>query len=370
MSGMIVIGVRELVDRLKGKKDWDEKIDGRALIGDIALETFVNWIPYAGTIANAIENNSDVSGFTLSELNELVDSMKLIAKAFETGDKTDVRKAVLSLVVNGLKLTGIPARNVYQLIMGMWYQFDKEGSLSAQAWVKGYKSSYMKTLYTTAISNGNTKRAKAQLGAWSMAYSTNITDEATLTELVRLSTAGYNATPSSNMTSYTNDKGEKISFTNAQANAFKTEYAKSNRVVKELLNIEGYKKQDDKAKASMISKIYSAYRESAKGKALGVVPNSKLAQLAYYAGNDIAMAKYILFMQQLSVIKDDEKKTRKEKVIAEINKIRGLSKSEKLLLAYLSGYSVAETNLDRLTTYLVGKGFKKTDALSFLGAKK
>lgn len=370
MSGMIVVGVRELVDRLKGKKDWDEKIDGGAIMGDLALETFVNWIPYVGTIANAIENNSDVSAFTVSELNELVDSMKLIAKAFETGDKTDVRKAVLSLVVNGLKLTGIPARNVYQLIMGMWYQFDKEGSLSAQAWVKGYKSSYMKTLYTTAITNGNTKRAKAQLGAWSMAYSTNITDETTLTELVRLSTVGYNATPSANMTSYTNDKGEKVSFTNAQANAFKTEYAKSNSVVKELLNIEGYKKQDDKAKASMISKIYSAYRESAKGKALGVVPNSKLAQLAYYAGNDIAMAKYILFMQQLSVIKDDEKKTRKEKVIAEINKIRGLSKSEKLLLAYLSGYSVAETNLDRLTTYLVGKGFKKTDALSFLGAKK
>ena len=201
-------------------------------------------------------------------------------------------------------------------------------------------------------------------------YSTNITDEATLDELVRLSIAGYNATPSANATSYTNDKADKVSFTSAQARAFKTEYAKSNKVVSELLKIEDYKKQDDNAKASMISKIYNAYRDSAQAKALGVAPNSKLAKLLYYTNGDVDLVKYIMSMQNLSVIKDDEKQTRKEKVITEINKLKGFNKNEKLLLAYLSGYSVSEKSQNRMLNFLISKGMNRKDAETYLGLDK
>ena len=361
--------ITHFVRKIKGKEEWDEFGKPEEVIRDIFLESTVNWVPYISTIANAIENNSDVSAFTVDKLNNLVDMVKLVEIAFEKGDETSIKRAIWSLVTNGLELTGIPANNIYQLFMGIWYQFDKEGSLSAQSWVKGYKSSYMKSQYTSAITSGNTARAKAQLGAWSSMYSTNITDEATLNELVRLSMAGYNATPSANATSYTNDKGDKVSFTSTQANAFKAEYAKSNKAVSKLLKIEDYKKQDDKTKANLINKIYNAYRESAQAKALGIAPNSKLAQLIYYSSGDVNLAKYIMSMQNLSVIKGDEKQTRKEKVIAEINKLRGFSKNEKLLLAYLSGYSVSEKNINRMLQFLVSNGFSKKDAKAYLGIK-
>lgn len=370
LNGLGAYAITHFVRKIKGKEEWDEFGKPEEVIRDIFLESTVNWVPYIGTIANAIQNNSDVSAFTVDKLNNLVDMVKLVGTAFEKGDEASIKRAIWALVTNGLELTGIPANNIYQLFMGIWYQFDKEGSLSAQSWVKGYNSSYMKSQYTSAITSGNTARAKAQLGAWSSMYSTNITDETTLDELVRLSMAGYNATPSANATSYTNDKGDKVSFTSAQANAFKTEYAKSNKVVSELLKIEGYKKQDDKAKASMISKIYNAYRESAQAKALGVAPNSKLAQLIYYSNGDVDLAKYIMSIQNLSVIKDDEKKSRKEKVIAEINKLRGFNKNEKLLLAYLSGYSVSEKNQNKMFEFLMSKGMNKKDAKTFLGLDK
>ena len=367
LNGLGAYAITHFIRKIKGKEEWDEFGKPEEVIRDIFLESTVNWVPYISTIANAIENNSDVSAFTIDKLNNLVDMVKLVEKAFEKGDEASIKRAIWSLVTNGLELTGIPANNIYQLFMGIWYQFDKDGSLSAQSWVKGYNSSYMKSQYTSAITSGNTARAKAQLGAWSSMYSTNITDEATLDELVRLSIAGYNATPSANATSYTNDKGDKVSFTSAQARAFKTEYAKSNKVVSELLKIEDYKKQDDNAKASMISKIYNAYRDSAQAKALGVAPNSKLAKLLYYTNGDVDLAKYIMSMQNLSVIKDDEKQTRKEKVITEINKIKGFNKNEKLLLAYLSGYSVSEKSQNRMLNFLMSKGMNRTDAKTYLG---
>ena len=120
----------------------------------------------------------------------------------------------------------------------------------------------------------------------------------------------------------------------------------------------------------MISKIYNAYRDSAQAKALGVAPNSKIAKLLYYTNGDVDLAKYIMSMQNLSVIKDDEKQTRKEKVIAEINKLKGFNKNEKLLLAYLSGYSVSEKNQNRMLNFLMSKGMNRKDAETYLGLDK
>jgi hypothetical protein len=364
--GMILIA--ELIKRIKGKKDWDEGIDPNELLTNFISESLFNWIPYISTFSNAITNNSDVSAFTLDRANNLVDFIKLVTTAIESGKEEDIRKAFINLIQNGLEVTGIPANNLYQLFTGVWYWFDKEGSLYAQNWVKGYSSSYMKSQYTEYAKEGNYKRAEAQLGAWSSMYSTNITDGQTLKELVRLSSVGYNVAPTANMTSYEDENGAVVKMTSSQMHAFEIAYAKVNEELARIINSGVYNTLDDKAKSSMISKLTTAYKDFAKAKALGVAPNSKLAKLLYYTNGDVDLARYIANLQSLSVIKEDKRYSRKEKVINEINRLRGFSKAEKLLLAYLSGYSVSDKNETAFINYLMSIGFSKKDAKAYLVA--
>lgn len=365
IGGIGTVAINDFMKKLKGKKEWGE-FNTQEMLTDVFLESTVNWLPYIGTIANAIENNSDVSAFTVDKLNNLVDTVKLVVSAFETKDEKTIKKAIVNLIQNGLQLSGIPAKNIYEILMGIWYQIDKEGSLTAQSWVKGYSSSYMKSKYTEYIANGEDELARAQLGAWSSLYGANIIDEDVLDEIVRLSKEGYNATPSASVDTYTNSVGEEIHFTEAQAKAFSNEYNKTSSKVSELLNVTDYKNADDETKSKMISKLFTVYRDSAKAKASGIAPNSKLAQLLYYTNGDIDMANYIAYLQRLSSIKEDETHTRKENVVTEINNIKGLTKQEKLLLAYLSGYSVSDSNKVSLQNYLVRKGMKQKDVESFL----
>ena len=365
LNGIGIVVISSLKRKITGKEEWKE-FNEKEILKDVFLESTINWLPYVGTIANAIENNTDVSAFTLDRLNNVIGTVQDVIKAFETGKESDVKRAIFNLITNGLELTGVPANNIYQLFMGIWYQIDKEGSLSAQSWVKGYSSSYMKSKYTEYVNNGNYELARAQLGAWASMYSVSMNDENVLDEIVRLSKEGYSVAPSANMTSYTNDKGEVVKFTKEQATAFSSAYDKSSAQVSEMLKVEDYKKQDDENRAKMISKLYSAYRDYGKAKALGVAPNSKLAQLLYYTNGNVDMANYIIQLQKLNAITEDKNHSRKENVISAINKIKGLSKQEKLMLAYLSGYNINEGNKGMFTSYLLKIGFTRQDVKDFI----
>lgn len=204
--------------------------------------------------------------------------------------------------------------------------------------------------------------AKATLGAWSSGNSVNITDEATLNEIVRLSKAGYNATPPINAEKYTDDKGNEVSFTERQATAFNTQYQKANKQVTNLLKVQDYKQADDSSRARMLTQAYTTYRNAAISKATGIAPSSKLSQLVYYCNGDVDLAKYIAHLQTLKNIKssDDYLKT--------INSFKDLNKQEKLLLAYLSGRSVKDK--DSLAQFLFKMGMSRSDAKKFLKIEK
>ncbi len=354
LQGFGAVFISQFKKWFTGREQWGY-INQKETLRDAFLESTINWLPYVGTIANAIENNSDVSAFTVERLNRLIDCYKQVQTAIETKKENDIKKAIFNLVFNGLELTGVPANNIYQLFMGLWYQVDKEGSLTAQNWVKGLSSSYMKKQYTEYAKTGQTKLATAQLGAWSNIYGNSINDEKTLNELVRLSEAGYNATPSANAKTYVNEVGDTVKFNRAQVLAYNTAYEKVNKVIPELLKIEAYKTSDDESKANMIKKVYSYYADYAKSRALAQAPSGRIAKLLYYTNGDVDMARYILTMQELGSSATKEEKVKK------INTLRGYTKQEKLLLAYLSGYNVSESNKTLLNGFLIKLGYDKKD---------
>ena len=365
LNGLGATAISTLKNKILGKEEWDD-FNAEELLKDTVLESTVNWLPYVGTIANAIENNSDVSSFTVEKINNLVDTAKLVITAFESGKENDIKRAIVNLIKNGLELTGVPAENMYQLFMGIWYQIDKEGSLTAQNWVKGYSSSYMKTQYSTYVKEGNFSKARAQLGAWSSMYGTNNVDANTLDEVVRLAEAGYSVSLPSISSTYTDENGETQSFSKSQISISKSALALADTQVANVISSEAYQSLDDEYKSKVIAKVYSVYKEYAKASALNVAPSSKLGQMLYYTNGNVDLAKYVLYIQNLSSISADNKNTRKQKVVNEINKIKGLSRQEKLLLAYLCGYSVSDTNTISVKSYLMKIGFTAKEAKEFL----
>lgn len=365
LGSLFAVLIGKFIDKLYGREKWtdyDLKQDGI----DLFLEATINWLPIVGTFANAIENNSEVSVFTVEKLNNLTEVAKNITNAFTTQDEKSIRKALINLFTTGLEMTGIPANNIINLVLGVWNMIDKESALVAKSWIKNFSSSSVKSYYNDAIKNGDTKSAASYLGAWTMLYSNNITDNRVLDEISRLSTLGYNAVPKANITSYVDESGEKISFTVSQSQIFNKEYIKSSQQASQLMNLSDFSNESDEVKAKSLRKLFDTYYDYAKAKSLGIAPSGKLAQLLYMTNGDIDLAKYILGLQKISSITADENKTKKEKVLESINKMKTFTKNEKLLLACLNGYSISEKNKLAVISYLMSLGFDRKEAEQFI----
>lgn len=364
-SGMILTLIAKTKKKAYGKEEWDDW-DAKELAKDTAYASFVNWIPYIGTIANAVKNDSDLTIFTVDNMNNIISAFKDVYTSIKEGNGGHITGSTLKALTTLSAFFGIPANSLWNLLNGVWYNVDHGSNIAFKNWLGMYSASYMRTQYKDAYEKGQHDKAIANLEVWTYNYSIKTSPEV-LEEIYRLNTVGENGVaPSAVRTSYTNDKGEEVKFTTAQATMYRQEYSKADKQVSALLQIEDYKKQDDKTKASLIKRIYSAYRESAMARATGIAPTSKLAQLIYYSNGDVDLAKYIMSLQNLSVVKEDKNHTRKENVVSAINKLSGFNKSEKLLLAYLSGYNVSESNKKQLVRFLQSKGFKGKDAEAFL----
>ncbi len=74
-------------------------------------------------------------------------------------------------------------------------------------------------------------------------------------------------------------------------------------------------------------------------------------------------------LDKISFIKESKTKSRKELVIEYINKLRGYSKQEKLLVLHLAGYKTNEQNVNLLSSHLRQNGMTIQDVNAYLGAE-
>lgn len=356
--------VKELFDRLLGRKEWNE-FDEKEFTENVMLESFVNWLPYVGTIANAIENNTEVSLFTLDQMNNIITSISDLGEAISSGDGDKMRTELLELAMYLSQLTGFPAKNLYNIITGAIYQFDKEKAISIRAWTNGYSSSYIKSTYRNALEDNLTDKAKANLQVWSYMYSIQLDDKLS-DEIVQLESDGYSATPKATMTYYNDDKGNKIELTKVQQQSFNNYYKEANTMVSSLLEISDYKTLDNETKAKMIKKIYDSYYDYAKIKLTGTTSTNKIVNLLSITNGRIGLSKFVIGVNALSNIEATKNKTRKELVLEKINKMSGYTKVEKLLLVYLCGFTLSDNNKTKLRQYLTQCGATLKDAKNLI----
>jgi hypothetical protein len=366
LAGVSSAFISQINQWLKGKKDIGE-LDKEEILNDAAYEVVLGWIPIISTLSNAYFNNSDMSTLSTEGWNQLLDSFEKMTKAIESGNNDDIIRAVNSTAILISGFFGIPLKNIKDYFLGAWINIDKESGIKARSFVEGFAPSYMTQMYNQAIEKNQVTRAKGYLESMLYFYKTGDTPEQTVDELVRLTRNGEIVVPKNVMSEYTDEQGNKVQLSDEQIKQFTLIYQESTTKVNELLNLTDYKSASDTEKAKMIKKIYDTYYSYAKAKVLKTDGGSKLTNLLLYTNGKVNIGKYVNILNAISNIKDSKTKTRKELVIEYVNKLRGYTKEEKLLILHLAGYSTNEKNKKFLMKYLSSNGMNKQNINTFLG---
>ena len=256
------------------------------------------------------------------------------------------------------QLTGIPLKNLYNLVMGVWKNVDGSG-YSAEALLKGYSDTYIRKAYKEQLDKGQMKQANAYLELLMSSYKVGNNDSEVNSEISRLMKVGYNAIPKNFMTSYEDEEQNEVKLSSEQQNEFVLYYGKATEDIKKILNSESYKSLDDEYKAKVIKKIYDSYYDYAKNKVLKTSSTNKVVNVLIHTNGGIKLNKYVGVLANLNNIEATKKKTRKELVLEQINKLKGYTKQEKLLIAWLCGYSLTKENKVSLGNYLIKSGGNK-----------
>ena len=195
------------------------------------------------------------------------------------------------------------------------------------------------------------------------------TSERVSNEIINLTKDGYNALPKNYMLGYTGKTtGDQVKLTESQVLAFRTAYNESNKAVETLMNVTEYRTLTSEEKAALIKKTYDIYYSYARAKTLKQdKADSKLATLLLYTNGQANVGKYMNVLNTISSISESKTKSRKELVIEYVNKLRGYTKEEKLLILHLAGYSTNEANKKILARYLGSNGMNKQNINAFLG---
>lgn len=251
------------------------------------------------------------------------------------------------------KLYGVPTRNMYNNTVGLtkkWFTNIYE----FEAWYKGYDIS-QKNNVNDALKNGKTGKAKS----FYKVFNNEVVklSDTTVDEMFRLykqyidygDNSVYKNVSLRAIPDFISVDGVEMA---VDKDLWTNHYSKvSSRLNRVVLNSK-YKMLTDEEKATLISKVSNTYYSIARKKTLGESMNAFEIYLDNANGN---VSNQLCYLSEISLIKADETTTRKKLVEKYINKLP-ISKTEKYLLYFLSGYKLSEAQQKDVESLLRQKG--------------
>ncbi len=163
-----------------------------------------------------------------------------------------------------------------------------------------------------------------------------------------------------------NENGEEITLTDEQKTEFEKMLSTVNDTFKDIQLDNNYQTLTYEGKAKVLNKINDIYYEIVKYEVLGVDLSTKLAKLLYNTGKNKNISKYIPALVMLQIQLENVKENKKQEAIKSLNRITNLTRNEKMLLAYLLGYSISEDNFDSVASFLTRLGMSYDNAIAYL----
>lgn len=256
-SAVASVMISHLNSYLKGNEDASEMKTGEYWIEslkDAGFEAGTSWIPFIGTMTDAIRNNSDVSLITLDGMNKAVDTISNAITYAKAGKITteQLKKEIGSGIDLVSNMTGLPVYSLLQYAEGGYANVKTMVGMNGKqslANMRGYNSSYLTTQASSALSSGNLTDATKYNQANMYLFKGNNADFDTAKEITRVG-ATVSKTPDS--------------INRSQKETFNGFYKKATPQVKKLINSSTYKTLTDDEKKSAINYVYSAYYQASK----------------------------------------------------------------------------------------------------------
>lgn len=371
MSALAVVLGGTIADWIFDKKDMQDTFSEEGLYDsliELTLNTTADWMPYVNQIVSATQYGQGLNTGT-STLNSILSVISPMIKSMKENGSIS-KKNISDLLLSIGEMSGIGFSNINKLITGMLGNFDPETAMKYKSLFYSNSPQYLGTSLKEQVAKGNYAKANSTLDYYMTTYKADYGDNKEVKRvLYKLYSDGYDVLPKNYMTSYTDSEtGEQVDLTSQQITMFRNIYDTSTKAVKDLLNVTEYKLQTSEYQAKIIKKIYDTYYAYAKAKVLNTKADSKLANLLLYTNGNVNISNYMSILNTVNNITDSRMKTRKELVFEYVNRLRGYSKQEKLLILYLAGYS-SNQNTQTLQSYLRQKGMSNNNVKDFLGIK-
>lgn len=318
--------IEDLSQRVRGKKKWDEiPIDGDTVV-DVLNNGLGSVVPFYETIMSAMKyNEGKVELYGLSALSSLL-------KGLGEFGKGTPRTALIDTVTAASSLAGIPLKNIYDYTVGAFSSFDPKLAVDTKNLL--YASEKASTSYKSNFDMALYERVGDVSGDVKV-------------ELRTLSDSGYDIKPSGVATTYKNDKGDDVTISWSSKQEMRKYYQKANAKLAKTVKTDYYRSLSDEEKAQAIKKLYSSYREASLAKVVTKkAPTNAASALAYANYKDLGTL--LSAVAHISSLEATKTMSRKQRAIAYVNSLKGLSKAQRMAILQMAGYTVDSKYLGQL----------------------
>ena len=341
-----------LYNKDRKDKDGNEISVIQDMLSDF-VSTNIGMLPIVKDIYSFFVNDYEFSNFAYETVESLLSSSKelfeLATKAAngEIINTSDYMRALRNSLYSVGQITGIPTRNINNLISGLTKRFDPAAAYK-------YNSMFYNARYSQdikeALAKGDYRLAETIMSLMLRDDKAGNANSAVTTKLVELYEKEYSVLPKS-IGDTVSHNGESIKLNREQKTKFKQVYGQANNKVESLISNNTFKTLSEEKQAKAIKQIYDAYYAKALSETLGVTSDNKLLALSKYMDIVQLSAVYAGMSDIVSDI-DIKGKTiagsKKNKLVKYLRS-QNLTKEQMLLLLAYQGYSVQDREVGGLT---------------------
>ncbi len=323
------------------------------------VSTNIGMLPVVKDIYNYFVNDYEFTNFAYETVESILSSSKelfeLATKAAngEITDKSDYMRTFRNALYSIGQMTGIPVRNINNLVSGIMKRFDPAAAYKYNSMF--YNAKYSKDI-KEALANGDYKLAETIMSLLLDEDKAGDLNSAARSKLIELYEKEYTVLPKSIGTSVTYN-GETINLSKEQRSKFKKIYNQANTQVEKMILSRSFKGLSEAKQAKAIKQLYDAYYEKALSETLGVEVDNKLLELSKYIDIATLSAAYA-GMSEITSDKDNRGNTiagsKKNKLIAYLL-TQNLTDEQVLLILAYQGYTVKDTKFKNLSAEQVNK---------------
>lgn len=349
-------GIAQLFRWLYDKEKDEDESTAEIMIADFA-GNMVGGLPIIKEFTRRFTDGFGVENYSLAMLNDLLDStVRVVNFAGNVikgnADGQNAAAELRNLAYTAGQFTGIPARNIYNMLYGLTKRFSPQTAYKVDEWF--YAKNYENDL-ARYVREGDDRMTNMLLSLAVNEKTGSALSATAHTELHRLITAGYKILPREIGKTITVD-GNEYEMSEDEREMVRAAYADVTDKLDTLFRNRAYTLLSDEEKEEAIRYLYNTAYSEAITDVYGI-DRGNAPVIADVVGYDVATLAY---MRTKGIEADKGKDgkslpgTKKKKTVAAINTLN-ISTEKKLFLICAKGYSLADGDVRGLTAQAAKK---------------